>query len=139
MEGNDRELIERLTWLFNHMLEDDDAPFREEAERVWAEEPEIVPMRAALEGNLYSGPSAVEDFRAESKESWSELEIEVLEVTGTGPRYLVTGALRGRGRESGAEVQTPVWTVVDVKDDRVARVAAYLHRDSALADFAPGA
>ena len=138
MEGSDRELIDRLAWLFNHMLEEDDTPYRAEAQRVWAEEPEIVPMRAALEGNLYSGPNAVEDFRAESMESWAELEIELLEVIGTGPRYLAAGALRGRGRESGAEIQAPVWTVVDVVDGRVTRAAGHLDRDTALAEFAEG-
>ena len=136
MEGSDRDVIERLAWLFNGMFEPDDAAYRAELERVWAPEPEIVPMRAALEGNIYHGPDAVETFLRESREAWSELEIELVEVTGDGPRYLAEGKLRGRGRESGAEIQAPIWTVIDVQGGRVTRVAAHLDRQQALAELA---
>jgi hypothetical protein len=135
MGGDDRHVIERMVWLFNHMLEPDDTPYRPELERVWADEPEIVPMRAALEGNAYRGPTALDDFRAESIEAWSELEIELGEITGSGPRYLCTGTLRGRGRESGAEIVTQMWAVIDMEDGRATRLAAHLDRNGALAEF----
>ena len=135
MTGGERELIERLAWLFNHMLEPDDAPYRAELERVFAPEPEIVPMRAALEGNAYRGPSAVDEFRADSIEAWSELEIEMTEMSGTGPRYLCTCMLRGRGRESGAEITAQMWAVIDIENGHVSRMAAHLDRNSALAEM----
>ncbi len=135
MAGDDLDLIERATALFNRML-DPDAPERdrEEAERVWAPEPEIVPMRAALEDVIYTGPDAVERFREDSLESWSELRIEMEEIERIGARYLASGTLRGRGRESGAEITTQLWWVVDIDDGRIARVAVYFDHGAAIGD-----
>ena len=134
MSGSDRELVERVVALFNRMLELDEDAFRVESARVWADEPEIVPLRAALEGQSFRGPDAVAEFRAASLDAWSELGLELQAVEGEGPRYLCSGVLRGRGRGSGAEFRAPIWIVIDVAHDRVARVATHLERDRALAE-----
>jgi len=36
----------------------------------------IVPLRAALESTEYSGATALEDFAADTVESWSRLQFE---------------------------------------------------------------
>ena len=131
-------MLDRVVALFNRMLELDDESFRAEAALVWADEPEIVPLRAALEGQSFQGPRAVEQFRAASRDAWSELRLDLEAVEGDGPRYLCSGVLRGRGRESGAEFRAPVWIVIDVEGDPVARVATNLDRGRAVAEFEAG-
>jgi hypothetical protein len=133
VRGSDEELLRRLIALFNRILGPDDESFRAELERVWAPEPEIVPLRAALEGLSYRGPNAVDEFRAASMEAWSELQLELGDVEGEGPPYLCTGMLSGRGRESGAEFTAPVWIVVDIAGDRVTRVSTHLDEAGARA------
>ena len=137
MAEGDEAVIRRAIDLFNRMLDPDARERdREEAERVWVEEPEIVPMRAALEGNVYRGADAIERFREDSLESWSELHLEIEEISATGRGYLVTADLRGRGRESGAEVTTTIWFAIELREGRVARGAAHFARGDALADLA---
>ena len=106
------------------------------SQSVWVDEPEILPLRAALEdGAFYAGPDALERFRDDSLEIWSELDIEVGEITGDGPRYLVEASFRGRGRGSGAEIRTPIWLVMTVRGGRLARGTSHFDRDSALAEL----
>ena len=45
-----------------------------------AEDAEIVPMRAALEGTVYRGPDAASQYCAAVDESWDNLRWEVEEV-----------------------------------------------------------
>src|SRR5688572_3360565 len=40
---------------------------------IYASEPEIVPIRAALEGITYTGATALDDFWAANRESWARL------------------------------------------------------------------
>jgi ketosteroid isomerase-like protein len=134
---DDVDVIRHAVDLFNRMLEPDAlARDADELASIWADEPEIVPLRAALEaGATYSGADAFTRFRQDSLEAWSELEIEIGEITGTGPRYLISGVLRGRGRESGAEFETQMWFVFEIRDARVTRAASHVDRESALADL----
>ena len=135
MAPGDLELIRRGHALFNGMLDPETEEYRAGVERVWADEPEIVPMRAALEGNVYRGPGALDAFRDDSREAWSKLEVELQDITGDGPAYLCTCQLRGRGRQSGAEIRSELWVVIEIADGRISRLAAYLDRAPALADF----
>jgi hypothetical protein len=134
--GDDAELIRRMIGLFNRLLEPETDELRAETERVWAAEPEIVPMRAALEGRSYRGPDALEEFRAASMETWSELHLDLDELEGDGPRYLCSGMLRGRGRESGVEFTSRAWAVIDIEAGRVQRVSTSLDGERARAEFA---
>jgi ketosteroid isomerase-like protein len=136
-QDDDIAVIERAFELFNRML-DPEAPERDRKAlaEAWVDEPEIVPLRAALEGGtVYTGPDALDRFRRESREMWAELEIEVVDIAAHGPRYLVEARWRGRGRSSGAEVRAPLWFVVDFRDGRIARGAAHVERESALAEL----
>ena len=50
-------------------------------------------------------------------------------------RVLVLGSMSGRGKTSGANVQTEFANVLDVRDGKVTRLALYSNRDRALADL----
>ena len=133
--SNDETVIRRAFEYFNRLLEPEIDAEREAIAELWHPELELVPMRAALEGTSYRGPDAIDRFREASLESWSELEVEIEEISRPGERWLISGTLRGRGRESGAEITVPMWFVAEVRDGRIARLAAHLDRARALAEL----
>src|SRR5436190_1759344 len=113
------ELTRRLVELFNRR----DV---EGLKEITVADAEIVPMRAALEGTVYRGPTAVEEFFAASDESWEELRMYVDEVSAHGGRVLAIGRLRGRARETGMEVDSPMGWVVTFGEGRIASVRTYV-------------
>jgi ketosteroid isomerase-like protein len=65
-------------------------------------------------------------------ELFAEVQILISEIRYLGDRVVVTGSLRGRGREGGAEVTTPWGAVVDFKDGKGIRISDYLDPQEAL-------
>jgi SnoaL-like domain len=98
---------------------------------LYASEPEIVPFRAALEGIVYSGPRAIEEFWAASRESWSELHIEPDRMEPVGDGVLAVGTLTGTSRETGAKVEARVAFACHVRDGRIARLASHMSEEDA--------
>jgi len=92
----------------------------------------IVPLRAALEGVVYTGPNAFREFWADATDAWSQLSIEVERVTDLEERVLVIGRLRATARGSGAGVETPVGWVVTFHSDSVTEFRTYPSREAAL-------
>jgi ketosteroid isomerase-like protein len=99
----------------------------------WVAEPLIVPFRAALEGNEYSGPSALDDFAAETRESWEWVKIDVAEIRELDQsRALVIGDLVGRGRETGAEARATLAWIFVVREGRIAEARTFPGEREAL-------
>jgi ketosteroid isomerase-like protein len=67
-----------------------------------ADNAEIVPVRAALEGTVYRGPNAATQYCAAVEASCEDLTWEVEEVRDGGTWVLALGRIRGRARGSGA-------------------------------------
>jgi hypothetical protein len=68
------ELGRRLIELFNaHDLDG--------LKEITVENAEIVPMRAALEGTVYRGPTAIDDFWAAIDESWETVQMDIDEIS----------------------------------------------------------
>jgi ketosteroid isomerase-like protein len=59
-------------------------------------------------------------------------EFEFPEIRDLGDRIVAVGWLRGRGKGSGVEVETPVAYVVDVRGHKAIRVRTYLDPKEAL-------
>ena len=93
--------------------------------RISTADVEIVPLRAALEGTIYRGRDAIDDFSAALDESWESVEMDIDDVTLHGDRALAVGRLRGRARETGMEVDSPLGWVVTFEGDEVASVRTY--------------
>jgi ketosteroid isomerase-like protein len=87
----------------------------------------VVPLRAALEGTAYRGKDAWARFWSDSTESWEELAVEVESLTESGDDCVVAvGRLRGRGRETGADVDTLLgWVLRLDEDNRVVSIITY--------------
>ena len=112
------ELARRLIELFNRR--DLDA-----LNRISTAEVEIVPLRAALEGTIYRGRDAIDEFSAALEESWESVEMDIDEITLHDDRALAVGRLRGRARATGVEVDSPMGWVVTFDGGKVASVRTY--------------
>jgi ketosteroid isomerase-like protein len=69
-----------------------------------AEDAEIVPVRAALEGTVYRGRNAGREYCAAVEASRENLAWEVEEIRDGENWVLALGRIRGSGRDSGAGI-----------------------------------
>jgi len=112
------ELARRLIELFN-------AGDREGLREITVADAEIVPLRAALEGTVYRGPDALDQFWAAIDESWEAVQMDIDELTEHGERVLAVGRLRGRARATGMEVDSPMGWVTTFREGKVASIRTY--------------
>jgi ketosteroid isomerase-like protein len=80
----------------------------------------------ALGGGAYRGREGTERFALDTRENWEELQSIADEFRDLGDRVLVIGRLKGRGKGSGAPVDTVCLTVLDFRGDRVSRARVFL-------------
>ena len=71
---------------------------------VFAEDAEIVPVRAAVDGTVYRGPDAGAQYCAAVEDSWENLRWEIEELREGGDWVLALGHIRGQGRHSGVDI-----------------------------------
>jgi ketosteroid isomerase-like protein len=126
-------VAERAIEIFNRGFAAGETGISAETRALWVAEPVIVPFRAALEETEYSGPTALESFAADTRESWEWVRIEPKEIRGLDARRaLVVGELNGRGRETGAEVSSPIAFLFTVREGRIAEARTFLSERDAL-------
>jgi ketosteroid isomerase-like protein len=85
-----------------------------------------------LEGDSYQGRAGIEQFWADTAETWEELQAVPEEFRDLGDRVLVLGRLQGRGRGSGAPVDAPIATILDFRGARIWRSRVDMDRAEAL-------
>jgi ketosteroid isomerase-like protein len=98
---------------------------REGLRKLTAPDAEIIPLRAALEGTVFSGERGYSDFWAAMDESWETIHIDADEFAERGENVLVVGSLRGRARGTEVEVNSPIAFVLTVADEKVSRLRTY--------------
>jgi len=86
----------------------------------------------AVEGGCYRGRKGIEQFLADTAETWEELQAVPEEFRDLGDRVLLLGRLQGRGRGSGAPVDTPMANLLDFRGARIWRARVYFDRAEAL-------
>ena len=89
-------------------------------------------LTRAYEGGCYQGREGVERFYADTRENWEELQTLPEEFRDLGDLVLVLGRLKGRGKGSGAPVDTPTVTILDFRGDRIWRSRVYLDHAEGL-------
>jgi ketosteroid isomerase-like protein len=90
-------------------------------------------ITTALDGGAgYRGRDGVEQFAADTSENWEELQALPEEFRDLGDLVLVFGRLKGRGKASGAPVDTPTVNIFDFRGDRIWRSRVYLDRAEGL-------
>jgi ketosteroid isomerase-like protein len=97
-----------------------------------ANDAEIVPVRAALEGIVYRGRTAATQYCAAVENSWENLTWEVEEIRDGDDWVLALGRIQGRGRGSGAAVDAKGAWLARFKDGLVTNFRTYPDRREAL-------
>jgi hypothetical protein len=126
-------VVERALELFNRDAGQGKPP-GPESRALWVAEPLIVPLRAALEGTEYRGSTALDDFTADSLESWTRLLLEADEFREIDDeRILMTGAIVGWARETGLEMRARVAILLVVREGLIAELRTYASEQEAMA------
>jgi ketosteroid isomerase-like protein len=85
------------------------------------------------EKTVYHGHEGVRELWQSMRDSFDYFQLVIEEIIDAGDRIMVLAAVRGRGKESGIEVETPsfgwVWTL---QDGRAVCVDVYPNRAEAL-------
>jgi ketosteroid isomerase-like protein len=101
---------------------------RAEAEAIF--DPNFV-MNPTEEGPSY-GLDAIRDNFERWASAWEDLQVTAEEFLDAGDRVLVTEHHRGRGRGSGIEVDTRLYSVYTLRDGKVIRADEYAERAKAM-------
>ena len=97
-----------------------------------APDAQIVPIRAALEDVVHSGPNAAAQWLAGLDESWEGLRADVRDYRDAGDRVVALGRIYGRGRASGADIDVAAASVAEFREGLVTRLRMYTSPREAL-------
>ena len=105
----------------------------EDVRAIWAAEPVIAPFRSLLEKTKYSGPRALDEFAADSMESWRSVRWETPELREIDPeRVLMLAELVGVARQTGMETRARLAVLFVVREGRIAECRTYASEQDAL-------
>ena len=85
------------------------------------------------EATVYRGHAEVRELYDELYEALDLLQADYSDIRDLGDRVVGLGRVRTRGKESGAETESPFGLVVDIVNGKATRVRSYLDCDAALA------
>ena len=100
-------------------------------------DPEVV-MHLALpamfggEATAFRGHDECREFLRDLDEAFAEFQVEISEIRDLGERLVTIGHLHGRGKESGADVESPIGYVIDFKNGKAVRYRDYFDPKEAL-------
>ena len=100
-------------------------------------DPEVVQhlsLPAMFGGQLtvYRGHDGVRELWRDLGEAFAEFRVEITKIWDVGERIVAIGQLRGRGRVSGAEVQSPIGYVVELRNGKAIRIDDFFDPADAL-------
>jgi ketosteroid isomerase-like protein len=84
------------------------------------------------EQTVFRGHDGVREMLRDLNEAFGEIQIEISEIRDLGDGLIAIGRTRTRGKASGAETETPLALVTEVKNGRTISIRAYLDPKKAL-------
>jgi ketosteroid isomerase-like protein len=81
----------------------------------------------------YRGHDGVREMLRDLWDSFDDLQIEISEFRDLGDRLVAIGRTRGRGKASGADVESPNGFVTEFRDGKAISIRGYLDPRDALA------
>jgi ketosteroid isomerase-like protein len=78
------------------------------------------------------GHEGVREYLRDLDEGFDVRHVEISEFRDLGKRIVAIGHVRGRGRVSGAELDSPISFVAEFRDGKVFRMSDYLDSNEAL-------
>jgi uncharacterized protein len=95
---------------------------------------ELIPLRALMEGGGYRGHEGVRRWVRDAEDEIEGMLVRTDELRGTGDVVVVLGAIHGRLRASGIELDMPAAWLVRLEAGKVRYLRAYSDPSEALAD-----
>ena len=91
-------------------------------------------LAALLEGEatVYRGREEVREMLQDYFEAFADLRFEISEIRDLGDQILAVGEMRGRGTESGVEIESPWAYLIQVRNGKATHVRVYLDPKEAL-------
>ncbi len=84
------------------------------------------------EATVYRGHDGIREMLRDLYEAFDEIHIEISEIRDLGDRLVAIGRTHARGKESGAETESPWGCVTEYRDGRAIRIRTYLDPNEAL-------
>ena len=87
-----------------------------------------------LEGDsmVYRGHEGVRKLFRDIYEAFAEFRVEIADIRDLDDRLVAIGSMRARGRESGAETDSPLAYLVQLKNGKAIQIRSYLDPQEAL-------
>jgi ketosteroid isomerase-like protein len=84
------------------------------------------------EAKVYRGHAGVRDMFRDLYEAFIEIRGEFSEIRDLGDRIVVIGRLSARGKQSGAEIESPLGSMLQFRHGRAVQIRTYLDPKEAL-------
>ena len=84
------------------------------------------------EATVYRGHDGVREMLRDLYEAFDEIHIEISEIRDLGDRLVAIGRTRARGKASGADVESPIGFVTELKNGKAISIQGYLDPREAL-------
>jgi ketosteroid isomerase-like protein len=97
-----------------------------------AEDCELRPFRAQLEGIVYRGHEGVRQFISDMDEDWETFRIDPIEFHDRHERVAVIGQVNARGRGSSVEIESIAGFVHELNQGRIRRLTSHSDVEAAL-------
>ena len=98
---------------------------------IYVDEPELVPLRGALEGTVFTGPTSWKQFWDASREAWTRLRLEEVRMEAVGPGVLSVAKLSGTSLGTGAEVEARIAFAAHIRGGLIWRNAVHVSEEDA--------
>ena len=92
----------------------------------------VAPAALGGESTIYRGHEGARELFRDVQEAFPELQIEISEIRDLDERIVAIGHLHGRGKESWAEVESPIAYVYEFKNGKATRINDFLNPEEAL-------
>jgi ketosteroid isomerase-like protein len=78
------------------------------------------------EAAVFRGEEGVRELFRDFDESFAELHLEFWEIRDLGDRIVAIGDIRMLGRQSGAQIESPIGSIIQFKKGKAIRIRSYL-------------
>jgi len=92
----------------------------------------LLPVLLGGEATVDRGHAGVRELFDDIDQAFTEFRVEMSEIRDLGDRIVAIGRMRARGRESGAETESPWHYVVQYENGKATLIRTYLERKEAL-------
>jgi uncharacterized protein len=84
------------------------------------------------EATVYRGHEGVRELLRDAGETLSEIHVEFSNIQDLGDQVVAIGSIRARGKSSGAETESPLGYVAELRNGKAIRIRTYLDPKEAL-------